>query len=151
MSYFIDLTIIAFGDSQLLKQITRKELEPKEIIESVRRLENSVMIKCSHKIGAPRTMIDEFFDQLQGLSYFLEVHDDMGYAALYYKNAHQVERPKLFEIMDCISNDFLENYEPSYLKKFESINLNWTHINLLRETSIGTAYTNLLINPNCYK
>jgi hypothetical protein len=151
MPYQVNLTIIAFGDSQLIKKITKQNLSPKYLIDSIVRIDNSVIIKVSHKIDTSKEIIEELFNQLQGLSYFLEVCDEIGYAALYYKNANQIKWSMLFEIMDCISNDFLKSYKPCYLNKFDSMNLDWKHINLLRKINIGTAYTNLLINPNCYK
>jgi hypothetical protein len=151
MPYQVNLTIIAFGDSHLIKKITKQNLAPKYLINSIKRIDNSVIIKCSYKIDTSKTIIEELLDQLQGLSYFLEICDEIGYAALYYKKANQTKRSMLFEIMDCISNDFLEGYKPCHLNNFDSINLDCEHINLLRKINIGIAYTNLLINPNCYK
>jgi hypothetical protein len=150
MTYYISLKVIAFGNNELLKELDEKKLEPQEFFGPTKSEENIRIISCSFKSGYPEDILDSLIKELKGLSMIIQVGEETGYETLLYKDKDQKELFTLFTIEDCLNDEFFENFDPAYLNKFDKIHLDRPLIEYIRKTSIGCAYTNLLINHKCY-
>jgi hypothetical protein len=150
MSSYTHLTVIAFGDRDLLKKLDQQELEPPKIFCVKNYDENTRIISGFYKTNYPEDILETLVNQLNGLSMIIEVDGEPGFSALFYKAKNQDELSNIFAIDDYRDDKFYEDFDPSYLNNFEKIHLDRQLIEYMRETTTGCVYTNLLINPKCY-
>ena len=151
MTNNISIKVIAFGNNELLSNLDGRKLEPRELFDPIESDEDIRIIRSYYKSGYTEDIIELFIKELEGLSMFIEIDGEPSFSSLLYKDKNSKNLLNLFEIEDYCNDDFFINFNTEYFKNFDKIHLDRFKIKYLRKTQIGKTYTNLLINPTCYK
>jgi len=150
MANITNLFISAFGRKEDLLQFDQCPPKFKGPEIEISYKENSRNIYSEFKSQVTSEVLYGLIGQMQDLSLLVDIHTEPGYSVLLYREDYRFKFETLFEIVDCRDDEFFNKFDPTYLEKFDKIQLNTSITDLIRDLPTGKIYLNLLNNPDYY-
>jgi hypothetical protein len=150
MANYTFLHITAFGAIEDLIQFDKSPPKFKGPDISIYSNEISRTIYSEFKSQATTDVLYGLIGQMQDLSLLVDIETEPGHIELLYKENYRYNFKQLFEIPDFRDEDFFINLNPEYLVKFDKIDITPKIAKLLKDTTIGKVYLDLINNPKYY-